>query len=108
MKKFTFCFVAFMIFFLFCIQISFAAAGAAGKPQVKPKVIIPSEGGGGSSNEPTFDVLEPLNCADGVGFRDCYRSKSQHCDLDLPSKQEQCYSDAHTQCNSAYCTPKKK
>jgi hypothetical protein len=108
MRKFAFCIFAVMLFVLLLMNLSFAAAGTTGHPQARPKVIIPGAGGGGGSNEPTYDVLIPLNCTDEVGYRDCYRSKSQYCDLDLPSHQGQCYDDAYMQCSRVYCTPQKK
>ncbi|HON59852.1 MAG TPA: hypothetical protein P5040_03550 [Smithella sp.] len=108
MKKFLLCFLAALILVLVSIHLSFAASGTTGKPQARQKVIIPSTGGGGSSNEPTFDVLTPLNCADEVGYRDCYRSKSQYCEQDLSSHRDQCYGDAVTQCSRVYCAPQKK
>lgn len=81
--------------------VAFQAPGDA--RTVRPKIINPGTGGGGSSDD--WDAAVPLNCRDSSAFRDCYRSLSRYCPgtLERDGGPDACYSNAWDQCFRVYC-----
>lgn len=95
---------AFSLIFISAVtSFAFQDHGPGSAKTVKPIMIDPGTGGGGSDDDWEGVVL--LNCRNLSYFRDCYRSQTRYCPgtLERDGGPDACYSNAWDICHRTYC-----